>query len=185
MDASEIQPLMQFLEQLVPFDSLPQELLSASVRALSVGYYSKTMGHVPLDADHPQLYIVRSGAFEVRDAEGELVDRLGEGDFFGFPSLLSGEAVSNKVAILEDGLVYHLDPDSFNRLRQESREFDRFFNRAFAKRMRHQARFKAKELTTTSRISSLMSGSPLSIDCNHSIRQAAVMMRDARVSSLL
>lgn len=185
MDASEIQPLTQFLRQLVPFDSLPEASLLASVRHLSVAYYSKSMGHVPLDESHPRLYIVRSGAFEVRDEEGELVDRLGEGDFFGFPSLLSGEAISNKVAILEDGLVYQLSPDMFNNLRQESRDFDRFFNRAFAKRLRHQGRFKAKELTTTSRISSLMTGSPLTIDCNHSIRQAAMMMRDARVSSLL
>ncbi|MBT1446484.1 CBS domain-containing protein [Shewanella sp. JM162201] len=185
MDASEIEPLNQFLSQLVPFDSLSGSELGESIRKLSVGYYSKAMGHVPLDPANPQLYIVRSGAFEVRDGEGELLDRLGEGDFFGFPSLLSGEATTNKVAILEDGLVYHLDPDTFNYLRRQSREFDRFFNRAFAKRLRHQARFKAKELTTTSRVSSVMASSPLKIDCNDSIQTAARMMRDARVSSLL
>ncbi|EDP99356.1 CBS domain protein [Shewanella benthica KT99] len=128
---------------------------------------------------------MRSGAFEVRDDDGELIDRLGEGDYFGFLSLLSGEKVCNRVQILEDGLVYHLDPDTFNYLRGENRHFDRFFNRAFAKRLRHQGRFKAKELATTSRVSTLMSKHPLVIDSSSTVGEAAQQMRLVRVSSVL
>ncbi|WP_394147765.1 DUF294 nucleotidyltransferase-like domain-containing protein [Shewanella atlantica] len=185
MDASELQPITDFIKAQVPFDTLDVATLERCCRSLSVGYYSKSSAFVPLDESHPQLYIVRSGAFEVRDNDGELLDRLGEGDYFGFPSLLSGEKVSNRVRILEDGLVYHLDPDTFDYLRVESRQFDRFFNRAFAKRLRHQARFKAKELTTTNRVSSLMSGDPLVIDFTATISEAARKMRLARVSSVL
>ncbi|MCG9746882.1 DUF294 nucleotidyltransferase-like domain-containing protein [Shewanella sp. Isolate8] len=185
MDASELQPITQFLGQLTPFDSLSEKTLERCCRALSVGYYSRSSVYVPLDADNPQLYIVRSGAFEVRGEDGDLIDRLGDGDFFGFPSLLSGEMVSNRVQILEDGLVYHLDPETFNQLRSESREFDRFFNRAFAKRLRHQGRFKAKELGSTNRVSSLMSKQPLCLDINASVSDAARLMRDNRVSSVL
>lgn len=185
MDASELQPITQFLSQLTPFDSLSQMTLEQCCRALTVGYYSKASMYVPLDEAHPQLYIVRSGAFEVRSEDGDLIDRLGDGDFFGFPSLLSGDKVSNRVQILEDGLVYHLDPDTFNQLRSESREFDRFFNRAFAKRLRHQSRFKAKELGSTNRVSSLMSNQPLTLDINATVTDAARLMRDARVSSVL
>lgn len=185
MDASELQPITDFIQGLVPFDTLSNSALNRCCKSLSVGYYSKASAFVPLDETDPQLYIVRSGAFEVRNDDGELLDRLGEGDYFGFPSLLSGEKVSNRVRILEDGLVYYLDPDTFDYLRVESRQFDRFFNRAFAKRLRHQARFKAKELTTTSRVSSLMSNNPLIIDINASVSDAAKKMREARVSSVL
>ncbi len=185
MDASELQPITQFIKAQVPFDSLSDSVLERCCKSLTVGYYSRASAVVPLDEAHPQLYIVRSGAFEVRDNEGELLDRLGEGDYFGFPSLLSGEKVSNRVQILEDGLVYHLDPSTFDYLRVESRTFDRFFNRAFAKRLRHQGRFKAKELTTTSRVSTLMSRNPLVIDKHASISEAAQKMRLARVSSVL
>ncbi|ABO24235.1 DUF294 domain-containing protein [Shewanella loihica] len=185
MDASELQPITQFLGQLTPFDSLSEQTLERCCRALTVGYYSRSSVYVPLDEEHPQLYIVRSGAFEVRGEDGDLIDRLGDGDFFGFPSLLSGEKVSNRVQILEDGLVYHLDPETFNQLRSESREFDRFFNRAFAKRLRHQGRFKAKELGSTNRVSSLMSKQPLCLDINASVSDAARLMRDNRVSSVL
>ncbi len=185
MDASELQPVKDFLMSLVPFDTLSDESLIRCTKRLTIGYYSKASGYVPLDGDNPQLYIVRSGAFEVTDKEGELIDRLGEGDYFGFPSLLSGEEVSTRVHILEDALVYHLDLDTFDSLRKESRQFDRFFNRAFARRMRHQTRFKAKDHTTTSRISTLMSHNPLTIPLKSSVTEAAQIMRQARVSSVL
>ncbi|GIU50570.1 cyclic nucleotide-binding protein [Shewanella sairae] len=185
MDASEIQPIVQFFQGRVPFDSLDEQTLPRCCHALTIGYYSKASGFVPLDPDNPQLYIVRSGAFEVRDKSGELLDRLGEGDYFGFPSLLSGEEASTRVAILEDGLVYHLPPEIFDFLRRESREFDRFFNKAFAKRLRHQGRFKAKDLTTTSRVTTLMSSDPLIIDMKSSVAKACRLMRSARVSSVL
>lgn len=185
MNASELQPVVQFLKGLVPFDTLPDEVVLRCAKAITIGYYSKASGYVSFDANAPKLYIVRSGAFEVRDPEGVLVDRVGEGEFFGFSTLLSGEKVVNKVAILEDGLVYHLPQSLFDQLRSESRHFDKFFTRAFAKRLRHEARFKAKDLTTTSRISTLMSSDPIMIDAHASVTQAALLMRNARVSSLL
>ncbi|MGL6124050.1 MAG: CBS domain-containing protein, partial [Shewanella sp.] len=185
MNASELQPVVQFLQGLAPFDTLSEDVLVRCARAVTVGYYSKASGYVNFDPQTPKLYMVRSGAFEVCDPDGVLVDRVGEGEFFGFPTLFSGEKVVNKVAILEDGLVYHLPQALFNHLRSESRQFDTFFSRAFAKRLRHEARFKAKDLTTTSRISTLMSSTPIAIDAYASVTQAALLMRNRRVSSLL
>ena len=185
MNASELQPVVQFLTSTAPFDTLPDETIRHCAKSVIVGYYSKASGFVTFDADAPKLYLVRSGAFEVRDPEGVLVDRVAEGEFFGFSTLLSGEKVVNRVAILEDSLVYHLPQALFDQLRSESRHFDKFFTRAFAKRLRHEARFKAKDLTTTSRISTLMSSSPIMIDAHASVTQAALLMRNSRVSSLL
>lgn len=185
MDASELQPVVQFLTELVPFDSLSDALILRCAKTITIGYYSKASAYVRFDADAPKLYMVRSGAFEVRSPDDVLVDRVGEGEFFGFSTLISGEKVINKVAILEDGLVYHLPQDLFDELRIESRSFDKFFARAFAKRLRNEGRFKAKDLTTTSRISSLMSATPISIDAHETVTQAAILMRNARVSSLL
>ncbi|MCH1921022.1 DUF294 nucleotidyltransferase-like domain-containing protein [Shewanella sp. A3A] len=185
MDESELLPIRSFLEQLVPFSELPLDTLEHCCRTLSIGYYSKASVAVPLDENNPMLYIVRSGAFEVRDADGELVDRLGEGDYFGFPSLLSGEGISNQVLILEDGLVYHLPPAEFDRLRLQHRHFDRFFNRAYAKRLRHERRFKNRDAVTTNRISSLISAHLLSVAADDSVTYAASLMRSQHVSSAL
>ncbi|ABI71399.1 cyclic nucleotide-binding/CBS domain-containing protein [Shewanella sp. SG44-2] len=185
MDASELQPVEQFLAAHSPFDTLPKESIQYCARKISIGYYSKASAFVEFDKDNPKLYIVRSGAFEVRDPEGVLVDRVGEGECFGFSTLLSGEKVVNKVAILEDGLVYHLPQSVFAKLRSEHRSFDQFFARAFAKRLRNETKFSAKDLTTTSRITSIMSSQPIIIDAHASVMDAAKLMREHRVSSVL
>ncbi|MCH1930672.1 DUF294 nucleotidyltransferase-like domain-containing protein [Shewanella sp. A25] len=185
MNASELQPVVQFLASIHPFNALPEDKLLRCAKAVTVGYYSKATAYVTFDAQAPKLYMVRSGAFEVRDPDGVLVDRVAEGEFFGFSTLLSGEKVVNRVAILEDSLVYHLPQTLFNEMRGESREFDRFFTRAFANRLRNEVRFRAKDLTTTSRISTLISSAPVSIDAHSTVTQAALLMRNARVSSLL
>lgn len=185
MDASELQPVEQFLAAHSPFDSLPAEVISHCAKNITVGYYSKASGFVEFNKENPKLYIVRSGAFEVRDPEGVLVDRVAEGECFGFSTLLSGEKVVNKVAILEDGLVYHLPQAIFVQLRAEQRSFDQFFTRAFAKRLRNEGRFKAKDLTTTSRITAIMCANPIIVQAHASVIDAAKIMREHRVSSVL
>lgn len=84
MNASELQPVVQFLQGLVPFDALPEDVVVRCAKAVTVGYYSKASGYVNFDANSPKLYMVRSGAFEVRDPDGVLVDRVGEGEFLAF-----------------------------------------------------------------------------------------------------
>ncbi|MGL4474338.1 MAG: DUF294 nucleotidyltransferase-like domain-containing protein [Shewanella sp.] len=185
LNASELQPIVQFLHGLVPFDGLSRELCEQVARRLQIRYYSVNQRHVMLSPDCLNLHIVRSGAFEVKDAQGELLDRLGEGDYFGFPALLSGELSDNHVAILEDSLVYELDGDTFNQLQSDNRDFAKFFTRAYAKRLRNQARFKAKDQSTTSRIGALMARPALTIALHSQVTDAAKAMSQARVSSVV
>lgn len=184
MDATELQPITNFIKTLPPFDTLSEQLIHQCCQSLSIVYYSKNESLVHVDSNEPQLYIVRSGAFEVTTQKGDLIDRVSEGRYFGFSGMLSGEKVVNKVRILEDGLIYQLPLESFNQLRAASQPFDRFFNQAFAKRLRHQGELKGKQITT-SRISSLISEKLISIDSNSSIQQAAILMSEKRVSSLI
>ena len=184
MDSSELQPIVDFIKALPPFDSLNEQTMHSCCKSISIIYYSKKQQLVPVDSDEKQLYIVRSGAFEVTTEDGELIDRVAEGQYFGYSGMLSGEKVVNKVRILEDGLVYLLPLKTFDNLRASSRQFDRFFNQAFAKRLRHQGKIKNNSLTT-SRISSLTSAVLISIDSNSTIQQAAQLMSEKRVSSLL
>jgi len=98
--------------------------------------------------------------------------------------MLSGEKVVNKVHILEDGLIYQLPLSSFNKLRSSNQQFDRFFNQAFAKRLRNQGELKNNKITTR-RISSLISGKVVSLNSDATIQQAALLMSEKRVSSLI
>lgn len=184
MDNIELQPITDFIKTLPPFDQLTKQLVEKCCQALSVVYYSKNEHLVNVDSNQPQLYIVRSGAFEITTEKGELIDRIAEGQYFGFSGMLSGEKVVNKVRILEDGLIYQLPLKIFNQLRTSSQRFDHFFNQAFAKRLRHQGELKSNKITT-SRISSLISEKMISLNSDATIQQAATLMSAKRVSSLI
>lgn len=184
MDATELQPISNFIKTLPPFDQLTEKLITQCCQTLSIVYYSKSERLVHVDSNEPQLYIVRSGAFEVTTDKGALIDRIADGQYFGFSGMLSGEKVVNKIHILEDGLVYQMPFKSFNHLRSSSQQFDRFFNRAFAKRLRHQVELKSNNITT-SRISSLCSEKLISLDSESTIEIAAMLMSEKRVSSLI
>ena len=184
MDSTELQPISNFIKTLPPFDQLTDPLVEQCCQALTVVYYSKKEQLVHVDTNEPQLYIVRSGAFEVTTEKGELIDRISDGQYFGYSGMLSGEKVVNKVHILEDGLIYQLPLSNFNNLRASSQTFDRFFNQAFAKRLRSQGALKSNKITT-SRISSLVSENLISLSSKATIQEAAILMSEKRVSSLI
>lgn len=181
---SELQPIQEFLEKLPPFDSIDQHLLEQACHSLKVVYYSKNEKLVHVDSNPLQLYIVRSGAFEVVTPQGELIDRISDGQYFGFSGMLSGEKVVNKVRILEDGLAYLLPIKAFDQLRASSHSFDRFFNQAFAKRIRHQGELSNEQISTN-RIGNLICKNIVSIDSQATVYQAAQRMSEQSVSSLL
>jgi len=184
MDKTELQPIINFINTLPPFDQLNKALIEQCCQALSVVYYSTRDHLVQVDTNSPQLYIVRSGAFEVTTERGDLIDRISDGQYFGFSGMLSGEKVVNKVHILEDGLVYQLPLASFNQLRTASQAFDRFFNQAFAKRLRHQGEIKHNKITTN-RISALITEKLISLNSEATIQEAALLMSQKRVSCLI
>ena len=184
MDNSELQPIFDFMRRLAPFDSLQEQTLKQCCKVLTIAYYSQQQKLVHVDSNDPQLYIVRSGAFEVSTQEGELIDRIGEGQYFGFSGMLSGEKVVNQVHILEDGLVYHLPAVMFDQLRANCHSFDRFFNQAFAKRLRNQGSLKHNHISTA-RITNIMSRELTTITRDATIHQAALLMSEKRLSSLI
>ncbi|MCV6605472.1 MAG: DUF294 nucleotidyltransferase-like domain-containing protein, partial [Porticoccaceae bacterium] len=133
----------------------------------------------------PRLYIVRSGAFEIRNESDELLDRAEPGGYFGFPSLLTGHAITNHVHALEDGLVYLLDEDVFARLRASSRPFDRFFNQAHAKRLRGALRVRDNSFHLTQRMAELIGREPVVAHRAETIAEVARRMTEQRVSAVM
>jgi len=182
----EITEIKDYLAQLVPFDSLSPPSLSKAAKGLRISYFSAASGHVEIDYNNPQLYVVRTGAFEVHDKQGLLLDRLGEGDYFGYPSLLTGENINNQVKILEDGLVYLLDLELFRQLRDDSTVFDRFFNRAHAKRtQRVEPDDRSLNTRLNLTVASLASSQVITLSPQDKVTDAAKLMSEHRISSLI
>ncbi|WP_298443498.1 DUF294 nucleotidyltransferase-like domain-containing protein [uncultured Ferrimonas sp.] len=178
-------PVLDFYQQLLPFNGLTAAQLEYAVTQTQISYFAKANKTVAVDYQQPQLYVIRSGAFEIRNRRGELVDRLGEGQFFGYPSLLTGEKVSNQVQILEDGLVYILTEAGFAKLCSASRDFRRFFNRQHAQRLRHHQRYQTADVASTARIKAVMSAPIQRIEADATVQQAAAQMAEYCVSALM
>jgi len=181
----EVAEIRDFLGHCVPFDQLSDELLTLAAKAVSVRYFRQGSGNDLMDDRDPKLYVVRSGSFEVRGAQNELVDRVDQGGTFGYPSLLTGDAITNHVVALEDGLLYQIGDTTFQRLRAESREFDRFFNRAYANRLRQAVRFREKNHQLVQHVRQLLTKRPVAVTPATRVAEAAIIMTRERISSLL
>ncbi len=104
----ELPEITEFLIAHRPFDELPGEEIARTVRAVEIEYFRRGAQILAADSDNMELHMIRNGAVELHDSEDELVARLGEGDYFGYISLLSGRPVRYRVTALEDTIVYHL-----------------------------------------------------------------------------
>jgi CBS domain-containing protein len=186
----ELLEIRDFLATHHPFDLLPDEVLDYLPRHLSVRYFRRGTAFPPRDADQPYLYVLRRGAVELRDERGELVGKLAEGDICPLPCRPGDPAARFSGATAEDTLTYLLPCADLQRLRDAHPAFADHFQRSVAERL-HKALDVIKEDPPaggglmTVQVSDLLSRPLFSATPNTSIREAARIMTDARVSSLM
>ena len=182
----EVAELLDFLAERPPFDAMPEDLRRYAARHVEIIYERTGSTLLDLGVPNDRLYLVRTGAAELHDEDNRLVERLGEGEYFGYPSLLTESPTERRVTTIEDSLFY-LFPDAvFDRLRSESDVFDHFFNRAHAERIEVALQERReRNVALTTRIASLLHRAPVGTSPDHSVQEAAQRMADERVSSLL
>ena len=84
---------------------LPDAVLDALPARMSIEYFRRGSRLIEPGRDNHHLYVLRSGAAEVHDAQGSLVDRGGEGSCFGSISLTQGNRVLVGWAVIVVALV--------------------------------------------------------------------------------
>lgn len=176
---------LEFIRRTPPFDRLPPEAMAAVERGLEIGFFPK--GARVLAREGPpsaHLYLIRKGVARLL-REGREVLLLEEGDFFGYPSLLSQDAPVFDVVAEEDLLVYRWEQKLFRGLLAYP-EFAQFFNRGLAERLRllnHSP--STLNLDLSMPVGELVSRPAVFVARSASIGQAARIMRQERISSLL
>ncbi|QGF22401.1 DUF294 nucleotidyltransferase-like domain-containing protein [Raineyella fluvialis] len=185
----ELTGIRDFLAAHHPFDLLPPEELDSLPARLTGRYFRR--GTVILPAGRPTeaVYILRSGAVDITDANGALADRCGEGGAFGVSAARDDGPSRFTMTALEDSLALLMTPEDFRRLLASYRDFARFFDEQSAERL--QAAVEAlrlpeaghEVLRTTLR--DIVSRAPVSVDENLTVRDAARLMTANRVSALL
>jgi CBS domain-containing protein len=177
---SELNPVAEFLRETLPFDSLPEESILWLSRAALVSYHRYKE---PFEADDSLgLRIVRSGAVDLRDQEGALLDRLGEGESFNLNGLNAEDKAVTAQAI-EDTLIYSIPSQVYMDLRREHRDLDRYFSMQRSRRLRRAARYEPVPHRMSASITTIMSRDVLTVSPSSSIREVATAMSHRRVSS--
>lgn len=182
---NELGEISGFLAALPPFDTLDEAALARAARAVEVAYFRGDAEIIAAGTDNDRLFVVRSGAVELRDADGNLSLRVAEGEYFGFPALMRQQPARRRAAAIEDTLVYALDGDAFRALRQASPDFDTFFIRALSDRLLQSAEAPSFGHELAVAVGDLVKRPAVTIGDGASIRETAQRMVEARVSAML
>ncbi len=185
----ELTGIRDFLASSHPFDLLPDGVVEDLVTQLSVRYYRRDT--VIMSAGRPVegVHLLRSGAVDITDANGVLVDRCAEGGVFGVSAARDDGPSRYTMTALEDSLALLIEPALFRRLLAAHPDFARFFDEQSAERMR--AALEALRMPDSGRevlrttLRDILRRGPVAVDAATPIREAARLMTDRKVSALL
>ena len=112
----ELAEIRDFLLAHPPFESMAPGAVERLVRRLRVEYFRRGTAIMVPGRDNLHLFIVRSGAVDMHDAVGTLVDRGEVGTCFGSTTLLGGNPSTFSVVAIEDTLALVMDAATFAEL---------------------------------------------------------------------
>jgi len=182
----DLKDILDFLNDVLPFSILDDSEQLQLARKLDIEYLPQRANKVvPIDEC---VYLVRTGAFEIIDEQNNLVDRLGEGECFGVSTTMAENNAKLRVMVIEDSLVYRLAKADFLILIEQHKSIRRFFEKLVS--YRSHRRYETGKTTRldmqhTQPVSTLVQNKLVYCSIHNSIREAAEIMRENKVSCLL
>lgn len=183
----ELVEIRDFLSATTPFSLLPEASLDPLCSAMQIRYLRRGSVFPPTDAQGSFLYLVRSGAIELRDSDDQLTEKLSEGGLYSAACQLVSLDDSAHGEVVEDSLLYLLPCELLKGLTRDSAEFARFFSDSMRDRMqlamadRHDSGLASLAVP----VRELLRHAPVSVEQGASIREAATEMSAQQVSSAL
>src|SRR5690606_25420875 len=186
---SPLADVERFLAQTPPFDRLPAAALRRAAGAFQAVYRRAGTVVLRIGERSQTLYLIRRGAVEAHDADGNLAGRYGEGEVFDLQALLGGQPVRFSATLIEDSLLWCMPMSEFDELRAISREFDEYFIRSLEQRpvAALEGRLAGGQAGTLfmTPLGDLVRRGPLSVPPSTPVSGAARTMSEHGVSSLL
>ncbi len=185
----ELSEIRDFLARHEPFSDLPAEVLDRLPARLTVEYVRRGTEFIARGRDNHQLYVLRSGAADVLDAQDTLVERGEAGASFGSITLTQGNPSTFSVTAIEDSLLLVVPEDVFHELRNAHPEVAAFYDEQRRSRMRGavaelQAPTSGSAILKT-RLHDLPRRDLVTVPATASVREAATTMAGEGVSALL
>ena len=197
---SEAVDVQTFLAQHPPFNQLTEKQLEFAGNNIYVAF-SKSGSELPSapvdNVDYRAgMFIVRSGSLEIRDEKNMLVDRLSSGDYLVLDTLRQDQDKSYRIIVLEDCLYYELTEQALQTLAAGNSDMADICEKDKTLKvhehpdianpdLHRHADLLTKDAYLTQRVKDTMSKDIVSVAPETTIRQAAQIMKQRRISSLL
>ncbi|WP_341304157.1 DUF294 nucleotidyltransferase-like domain-containing protein [Pseudomonas sp. TMP25] len=182
----ELLEIRDHLQRFPPFDALPEDSLDSITRQVEVAYFKAGTDILLYGAAIHELHYVRSGAVEIYRRNGELYNRLSEGDIFGQAGLLRSNKVRFPARAIEDCLIYFIPAALFAQLCEQHDSFADFVEAEGQSRLKSavESQGKASDLMQV-KVRTLISRQPVCTSQDTPVQQAAQLMTEQSVSSLV
>ncbi|HYO85889.1 MAG TPA: DUF294 nucleotidyltransferase-like domain-containing protein [Dermatophilaceae bacterium] len=184
----ELSEVRDFLAQHVPFADLPGSVLDVLSGRLSMQYFRRGTRILSVGQDNDVVYMLRSGAIDVHDPDGALIDRGDVGTCFGSDTLIHGNPYQYQVTAIEDCLVFVLPAEVFTQLSEDHPGFAAYFRRLHGRMQEAVASVQLADngvAVLRTRVGDMVRHEALVVPPTTTIRAAAEQMRRAKTASAL
>lgn len=185
----EVSEVTDFLAAHAPFRDLPRPLLLSLVGQSELRYLRRGTRILSVGERGQAMYVLRSGAIDITDGDGGLVERSDPGTSFGMSTLVERAASRYDFTALEDSLVLVVPEAVFRETCERDETFAGFYTSAHTARLRravallHSTERGGAVLRTS--LGDLVRRPPVAVGPDTPIREAATIMAQERVSSVL
>ncbi|MDV4145498.1 DUF294 nucleotidyltransferase-like domain-containing protein [Shimia sp. FJ5] len=169
--------IIRFLKSVHPYDALAPGVVEDLVPLFEAWEVEQGFSVYDLGDKLPGLFLVYEGQIEVRDENDVVVSHLGVRNSFGERGLLRDGTAATSARAEAHSIVLVLPPIPFYKLVEDHEVARKFFDRTRVEKPR------GNDLAT-SRVETLMAHSPVTCAADASAQDAAILMRDKRISSV-
>src|SRR5690242_2129783 len=127
-----MEDVLAFLQKVPPFQFLDEKDLRAVARNLSMEFYPKDMVILRQDGSpSDSLRIIKKGGVKVsmtsEHGDEVVIDYRGEGDTFGFLSMVGKDRVRSNITAIDDTICYLLGQEMLLKLLDSNLSFTEYF----------------------------------------------------------
>ncbi len=186
----ELLEIRDFLASHHPFDQLPEDALKGVLGDIEIRYLRRASDIKNGDGLSDYLFLIRTGAVELQNQDGELLARLAEGDMFGYRASQREGQNDIQGRVIEDSLVYQFPIIIVDALCKAHPQLDYFLAPVGGERLRDAITHveddgKSQLSMMTTRIRDLIKRMPVTMPPTATIRETAQLMSQEKVSSIL
>lgn len=193
---------MPFIRRTLPFSDLPDDVLAGLAKHCAIDFVPKgTRVFVQGETVVDSIYLIQRGGVRLylsqSQGDDKLVDYRGEGGSFGALAIIRGSTANLNVDTLEDSFFFRIPKEVFEPLVESYPSISQYYLKAFSDDYVSKAfaelRQQHHELTCadsglylfSTRMEDLIKGPPRTIEAGRSIRDAARVMAEHGIGSLL